>query len=108
MVYSIYIVDWDFSPIYGLESRRQDTIRRYIVNNRGLVWWSWWKTMVSKASYPSCPVAGTKCGYVAGMQMNSSFLLDSKYSNNVLIGEEDSMVNKIVLLNRIVHLGPPV
>ena len=29
-------------------------------------------------------------------------------TGTVLIGEDDSMENKIVLLNDIVHLGPPV
>ena len=29
-------------------------------------------------------------------------------ADTVLIGEDDSMVNKIVLWNEIVHLGPPV
>ena len=26
----------------------------------------------------------------------------------VFIGEEDTMVNKIVVVNKIVHLGPPL
>ena len=28
--------------------------------------------------------------------------------NTVFIGEEDTMVNKIVVVDKIVHLGPPL
>ena len=30
------------------------------------------------------------------------------YTSTVFIGEEDTMVNKILVVDKIVHLGPPL
>ena len=37
-----------------------------------------------------------------------SFLLKNYLIVTVFIGEEDTMVNKILVVDKIVHLGPPL
>ena len=42
------------------------------------------------------------------MLVNTMLCFNTRYLHTVSIGEEDTMVNKILVVDKIVHLGPPL
>ena len=42
------------------------------------------------------------------MLVNTMLCFNTRYLRTVFIGEEDTMVNKILVVDKIVHLGPPL